>query len=178
MEMTSKQQNFMIAIRLLMGWPAFKPANDCLAFGSGKPTDFEVGSELARIATMLGKDVIYSGWDSLSAALPTDFTIIYRELLTVDVVDRVFPWAANDEDPIVFISTRSSDIFAVDRRGSLIRMAGKPKAMAKGRKLAMKRIKATAAEMADRLLENNRFVPFGAPSIEPETPSETVVRFG
>lgn len=178
MEMTLRHQNFMIAIRLLMGWPAFKPANDCLAFSSGRPTDFEVGSELARIATMIGKDVIYSGWDSVNAALPSDFTIVYRELLTVDIVDRVVPWAANDEDPIVFVSTRGDDIFAVDRRGSLIRVAGRPKAMAKGRKLAMKRIKAAAAEMGDRLLENNRIVPFGAPSIEPEAPSETMVRFG
>lgn len=171
-------QNFMLAVRREMGWPTFRPANDCIAFCSGRTTDFEVGSELARLAQAMRKDAVYSGWANSKAAEPAGFTIVYRELLTVDIVDRVIPYAANDDAPIVFLSTRADEFFAVDRRGSLVRVPGKPKGIAKGRRLAMKRIKATAAARGDELLVGNQFVEPGADWIEPEVPVETVVRFG
>jgi len=174
---TLRHQNFMLAVRHEMGWPAFKPANDAIAFCSGRPVDIEVGSEIARIAQMLGKDAVYTAWASITATAPLGFTIVYREMLTVDIVDRVVPYAANDEAPIVFVSTRADEVFAVDRRGSLARIPGKPKNIGKGHQLAMKRIRATAAKMGDALLDGNRFVPSGA-SIEPEAAVETIVRFG
>lgn len=171
-------QNFMLAIRREMGWPTFRPANDAIAFCSGREMNFEVGAEMARIAQTLRKDAIYTGWANSTVALPTSFTVVYRELLAVDIVDRVVPYAANDDAPIVFVSTRADEVFAVDRRGTLVRVPGKPKAIGIGRKLAMKRIKATAATLGDTLLEGNRFVAPGAEWIEPEAPLETIVRFG
>ena len=173
-----QHQNFMLAVRREMGWPAFKPANDAIAFCSGRPVDFEVSSEIARIAQMLGKDAIYTAWTSATATAPFGFTIVYREMLTVDVIDRVVPYAANDDAPIVFVSTRADEMFAVDRRGSLARIPGKPMNIGKGRQLAMKRIRATAATMGDELLKSNRFVATGAEWVEPESPVETIVRFG
>lgn len=173
-----RHQQFMLAVRREMGWPAFKPANDAVAFCSCREMSFEVGAEMARITQMLRKDAVYTGWANSSAALPTSFTIVYRELLAVDIVDRVVPFAENDDAPIVFVSTRADEIFAVDRRGTLVRVPGKPKAIGTGRKLAMKRIKATAATMGDTLLDGNRFLAPGAEWIEPEASLETVVRFG
>ena len=177
MEMLLHHQNMMLAVRKEMGWPAFKPANDCISFCSGRPMDFENGTEIARIAQMLGKDVIYSGWTSSKAIEPAGFAVAYREMLSVDIIDRLVPYAANDEAPLVLVSTRSDEFFAIDRRGSLVRMSGKPKTIGAGRKLAMKRIKATAATMGSGMLANNRFVKPGG-SIEPEAPTETIVRFG
>lgn len=179
MEMMLRHQNTMLALRQQMGWPSFKPVNDCIAFTSGRPSDFEVGMELGRIAEMIGKDVIYSGWASAAATVPTGFTIAYREMLSVDIVDRVLPYAANDGAPVILVSTRADEYFAIDRRGSLVRVPGKPKSLGAGRRLAMKRIKAAANEMGDQLLASNRHVPWGATEIEPEaTPAETIVRFG
>mgnify|MGYP005984364197 CR=1 FL=1 len=171
-------QNFMLALRREMGWPTFKPANDCIAFCSGRRMDFEVGSELARIAQTLRKDAIYSSWDKMSATKPLGLSIAYRELLSVDIIDRLVPFAANDDAPVIFVSTRSDESFVLDGRGSLIRVAGKPKAIGAGRKLAMKRICATAATLQSELLADNQFVPFGSAWVEPEAPVETVVRFG
>lgn len=176
--MILRHQNFMLAVRREMGWPAFKPANDCIAFCSGRTTDLEVGSEMARIAQMIGKDAVYTGWKNPVAATPAGFTIVYREMLTVDVVNRVVPYAANDNAPIVFVNIRKDEMFVVDGRGSLLRVPGKPNAIGKGRALAMKRIKATAATLGDTLLENNRHVPWGSEAIAPEAPVETIVRFG
>ena len=178
MTMILRHQKTMLALRQQMGWPTFKPANDCIAFTSGKPSDFGVGMELGRIARMLGKDVIYSSWSSVDATTPVGFTIAYRELLAVHIVDRVFPYAANDHAPVVMVGTRADEHFAIDGRGSLVRVLGKPKSLGAGRRLAMKRIEAAAKGMGDELLASNRHVPRGA-TIEPEAPvAETVVRFG
>lgn len=179
MDMMLRHQQTMLALRQEMGLPLVKPANDCIAFTSGKPSDFEVGMELGRIATMLNKDLIYSGWTTAKAREPIDFTIAIRELLTVDIVTGLVPFAANDEAPIVLISIRGNDVFKIDSRGSLVRVHGKPASMGKGRKLALRRIRAAAATMRDDLLPGNRHVPWGAESIQPEVAAaETIVRFG
>lgn len=179
MDMMLRHQNLMLALRQEMGWPLTRPANDCLAFTSGRPTDVEVGMEIGRLTSMLGKDVIYSGWSSVHAKEPTSFTIAYREILTVDIVDRVVPYAANDDTPVVLVSTKGDEFFAIDSRGSLVRVAGKPRGLGEGRIRAMRRIKAAAANMRSDLLPGNRQMPWGAETIEPDTtPVETVVRFG
>lgn len=178
MEMTLHHQNFMLAVRHQMGWPSFKPANDCIGWSSGQEMGVEVGSEIARIAQMMGKDLIYTGWASARAKDPTSFAIAFREMLTVDIIDRVVPYAANDRAPLILVSTRSDEFFAVDRRGSLVRAPGKPKSIGKGKTLAMKRIKAAAAGLSGELLSNNAFVAPGADWIEPDTLIETIVRFG
>ena len=178
MNMMLRHQNMMLAVRELMGWPAFKPANDCLAFSSGKVCDFDVGMELGRFSQMLSKDIIYSGWSSATATVPSCFTIAYRELLTVDIIDRAFPYAANDRSPVVLVSTCGDEHFAIDARGTLVRVPGKPKSLGAGRRLAMKRIKAAARSKGDELLATNRPVRWGAEAIEPDVQTECVVRFG
>lgn len=178
MEMMLHHQNCMIALRQEMGWPGFKPANDAIAWTSGREVDLELGTEIARIAQMEGKDLVYTGWASTRAKDPTSFCVAYREMLTVDVIDRLVPWAANDNAPIILVSARADEFFMVDGRCSLIRVEGRPKNIGKGRKLAMKRIKAAAAAMDHELLANNRFVPTGADWIAPDAKAELVVRFG
>jgi hypothetical protein len=178
MEMILHHQNIMLALREEMGWPSFRPANDCISWASGQEMCFEVGNELARVVQMAGRDVIYTGWASARAKDPTSFTVAYREMLTVDIIDRLVPYAASDRSPIILVSTCADEFFAIDRRGSLARVAGKPNGLGKGKVLAVKRIKAAASTMGDELLVNNRFVPPGADWIEPETPTGTIVRFG
>lgn len=173
-----RHQNFMLAVRRELGWPGFKPCNDAIAFCTGRKMDFQVGLEMARIAQTLRKDAVYTGWANMASSIPLGFTIVYREMLAVDIIDHVVPFAANDDAPITFVSTRAAEHFAIDHRGTLTRISGKPKNIASGRKLAMKRIRATAATLGDELLAGNRFVPFGSDWIEPETPADTIVRFG
>lgn len=178
MEMLLRHQKIMLALRQEMGWPAFKPVNDALAFMSGKPFDLQVGMELARIVELVGKDGIYTGWASSSSVMPTGFSIAYRELLTVDVIANVLPYAASDAAPIMLVKVQGDEHFYIDRRGSLTRQPGRPKALGAGRRLAVKRIKAAAAEMGDDLLAGNRHVPWGATEIQPDAVfAEAIVRF-
>jgi len=58
MDITIHHQNTMIALRKEMGWPLFRPANDSIAFTSGRSLDVEVGLELGRIAAELGRDKV------------------------------------------------------------------------------------------------------------------------
>lgn len=178
MAMILHHQNFMLALREEMGWPSFRPANDCISWASGQEMCFDVGNELARVAQMAGRDVIYTGWASARAKEPTSIVIAYREMLTIDVVDQLVPYAASDRSPIILVSTHADEFFAIDRRGSLVRVAGKPKGIGKCKALAMKRIEASASTMGDELLANNQFVPPGADWIEPEMPTGAIVRFG
>ena len=108
-------QNMMLALREEMGWPSFKPANDCISWASGQEMCFEVGNELARVAQMAGRDVIYTGWASSRAKDPTSFAIAYREMLTIDIIDRLVPFAASDRSPIILVSTSADEFFAIDR---------------------------------------------------------------
>lgn len=177
METILYRQNFMLAVRQEMGWPAFKPANDCIAWTAGRPMDVEAGLEIARLAQRLGKDLVYTGWVNARASEPSGFCIAYREMFAVDVADQLHPYAANDEAPIVLVNPHAGETFAVDGRGSLLRVPGLPKSLGRGRKLAMKRIKATAASKGDTLLASNRMVPWGSDTIAPDEPGETVVTF-
>jgi hypothetical protein len=179
MEMMLRHQKLMLALRAEMGWPLCKPANDCLAFSSGEEMNMKVGMEIARIAQMLGKDIVYSGWASTKAIKPTSFSLAYRMMFSVDIIDKLLPYAANGSDPVTLVSARADEFFSVDRRGTLARVAGKPQDIGKGRQLAMKRLKARAAAMGDTLLSGNRHLPTGQDWIEPDAaPVETVVRFG
>jgi hypothetical protein len=177
MDMAMWHQNTSLALRLEMGWPIFKPVNDCISFTAGRAVDFQQGLELGRIAQILGKDVIHSSWASGKAVKPAAFCVAYRELLAVDIIDRVVPFAANDDDRVILVSTRSDEHFAIDGRGSLVRVAGKPKRLGEGRKRAMKRIKTVASTLGGEMLASNRLVPIGG-TVAPEVPFETTVRFG
>lgn len=172
-------QNVMLALRQEMGWPLFRPVNDAIAFSSGRETNIEIGMELGRIAQRMRADIVYSGWAGTRAKDSTSFTVAYREMLSIDIVDRLVPWAANDDAPVVLVSTRGTEeTFAIDRRGSLTRTPGRPANIGKGRKLAMKRIKAVASTISDELLASNRFIEPGAEVPGPEAPAGVVVRFG
>lgn len=176
--LTLKHQNWMWAVRREMGWPPFKPCNDAIAFGAGRKMDLAVGVEIARLAQAMRKDLVYSGWPSTAAVEPDGYAIAYRELLAVDVVDRCFPFAADETGPMILVSTRADEHFAVGRRGFLERLSGKPKHLRRGRALALRRIRAAAAAMGDELAPTNVWVPAGAEWVEPPATLETVVRFG
>lgn len=177
METTVRHQNFMLALRQLMGWPTFAPVNNAIAFTSGQTMSAPVGVELGRIAQALNKDLVYSGWSTIPAREPDGFAVAFRDLVTVDIIDRLVPFAADDRARVILVSTSTDEHFAIDTRGSLIRMAGRPKAVRDGRALAMSRIKAVAATRSSDLLPDNQFVATGAAVTCPQPLHETIVRF-
>ena len=175
---TLRQQNIMTALRVEMGWPEYTPANNCITFCSGNPLSIEVGREMARISQQVCKDAVYAEWVDPKAKEPGRFSVIYREMEAVDVIDRVMPYASDEQAPIILVRTRGPDEhFAIDARGSLQRVPGKPKNIGAGHKLAMKRIKAKAATLGSKLFANNQIVEHGADWIQPDADAVTFVRF-
>lgn len=176
--MLLRHQNWMWALRRLMGWPAFKPINDSIAWSSGRTMDVELGVELARLATAGRKDMVFSCWANVSAAEPVGYIVALRELFAVEVVDRFVAYAADEKAPLLLVSTRRDEHVAIGSRGLLERREGKPADLGKGRKLAVKRIRTVAATMGDTLCADNMWVPKGGDWIEAAVPPmPTFVRF-
>ena len=78
---------------------------------------------------------------------------------------------------MILVSTTTDEHFAIDARGSLIRVSGRPKAIRKGRALAMSRIKAVVATRSSDLLPDNQSVAPGGAVTRPQPSNETIVRF-
>lgn len=170
-------QNLMLSLRQAMGWPLYKPQNDCVAWCSGKVLDFDDYLDFGRICRMVGKDLVYSGWASVKASLPATFTVAMRTIQTVDIASGLLPHAASDEDPIILVDPHADQHFLIDERGSLVRRLGRPKAISAGHRRAMSRIKRTARTMADEVLANNRCVEWNSTEIEPDVvQTDTIVR--
>lgn len=172
-------QNLMLSLRQAMGWPLYKPQNDCIAWCSGKTLDFNAHLQLGRICRMVGKDLVYSAWSSAAALMPADFTVAYRTMMTVDVASGIVPFAANDLDPVILVDPRLDQHFSINERGTLVRYFGRPKAVATGHRRAMKRIESAANTMGDKVLTTNRRINWDAIGIEPDSiPTDTIVRVG
>jgi len=172
-----RQQNFMHALRMAMGLPLHRLVHDSIVFTFGQPMDFAVGVEMARIAQAIQKDAIYVSFASETANRPCGFAVIYRELDMVDVVDNCVPHAASADAPITLVSIRSNEHFAVDRRGSLVRLEGKPANLAAGKKLAMSRIRVAAAAMGDAQMAGCHTIKAGAHPIAQEQRDGPIVCF-
>lgn len=174
-----KTQNIAWGLRQEMGYPLFAPTNDCTAFAGGGHADLAKGMEIAVLAIQMRKDVIYLGWQDVADAAPSTFAVALREMLQVDWVDGLFPFAADDTAPIVLVSTKRDEHIAVGLRGLLERRPGKPGALGKGKARAMRRIRRAAATMRNELAENNVWLPRGDPWREPPASErETIIRFG
>jgi len=172
-----RQQNFMHALRMAMGLPLHRLTNDAIAWTFGQPMDFAVGVEMARIAQVIQQDAVYVSFASESANRPCGFAVVYRELDMVDVVDNCVPHAASADAPITLVNIRSNEHFAVDRRGSLVRLEGKPANLAAGKKLAMSRIRVAAAAMGDAEMAGCQAIKAGAHPMAQEQRDGPIVCF-
>lgn len=174
-----KMQNHALAIRQELGYPLFKPIDEIAAFTAGGPVDIAKAMEIAAVAQTMRKDLVHVAWSAAAESKPVDYAVAFREPNFVDWIDRCFFWAADETSPIVIVSARRDEHFARGARGLLERRAGKPaKNMAKGKKLAMRRILSAAAAMGDQMAGDNVWLERGSTWSEPLAPSgECIVRF-
>lgn len=175
-----KTQQFCLSIRHLLGYPLYKPVNDCTAFASGGPVDIGKAMDLARLAEQSRKDFVYTAWNDLADRDPATIAVALRETDGIEMLDRCFLWAANDDAPLVIVSTRADVHIVMGARGFLERHPGRPaKALAAGKALAARRVRATVKLMGSELLDSNVVVPAGGEwRDQPPVRRETVVRFG
>ena len=173
-----RQQNINLAIRQLMGWPPYKPSNDCIAFGCGAPLDPLLALKVVQMAEEMRKDWVYAQYLKPAARMPARIGIVYRRLADVEVIDDCLLWVADAEAPLIVVSPRTDEHFAVDARGSLQRVAGRPKGLAKGRALAMRRVRTLAAGYDHVALPDSVFMSAADPWVEPaRQPRDTLIRF-
>jgi hypothetical protein len=167
---------FALAVRSQLGLPLFRPANDAICFAGGVGFDLEKGQDLARLAMEMRKDIVYVSWPKRQAKQPTKFVLVYRGRLTIDVIEDVVPYAANEDAPVTFVNARGDEHFCLDERGSLTRCEGVPKNLRQGTARAMRQMRANARH-SGRGLPIAQWVPPGGAWIEPETKQGAAVCF-
>lgn len=167
-----KSQNYCLALRRELGYPAYAPLNHTLAFSSGGPAHAEKALTLARHAIVMGRDMIYCAWDSFAPAEPTSIALAIRELTHVDVITDCFLWASDAAVPLAIVAPRRNAHFVLGPRGHLERRSGMPaQQLNRGKRLARQRVRRVAMLMSADLLPGNQFVPRGecvAPAAPPQ----------
>lgn len=164
----ARHQRWMWALRSLMGLPAYQPACDSTEFLSGAPLDFRLGMQCGQLAASRQKDLIYSGWRTALSPEPESHSVVIRELLTIDVIDRCVPCMVDETAPLTLVSLHANEQFTIGARGLLERVAGKPKTLGQGRKRAMRRIRSLAAELSESVAPTSHQISCGDRWVQPE----------
>jgi hypothetical protein len=173
--MQVRHQNWMLALRALAGVPTFKPVNESILFCATGLDGIERGMELARLSQQADRDVICAHWASTKAKRPTGYTVVLRDVLSVDVLSdcTAYIWG---EDRLALVSTREKLTIWVGDRGLLQRGEGVPQHLVRGARLATMRIRDAAATRDAELLEGNRFMPVGGEWTASDAPIDAPVR--
>lgn len=173
--MRARHQNWMLALRQLAGVPPFKPALESILFCATGLGGIERGMELARLAQEAERDVICSHWANTKARRPSSYTVVLRDVLSVDVLSdcTAFMWG---EERLALVSAKERLTIWVGDRGLLQRGQGLPEHLARGARLATMRIRHAADGREAELLDNNRFMPLGGEWTASKAPIDAPVR--
>ncbi len=174
--MQARHQNWMLALRQLAGVPTFKPALESILFCATGLDGVQRGMELARLAQQADRDVICAHWANTKAKRPSSYTVVLRDVLSVDVMSdcQAFIWG---EDRLALVSPREKMTIWVGDRGLLQRGPGLPQHLLRGVRLATMRIQEAAEGRDAELLDGNRFMSFGGDLAASNAPIDAPVRF-
>lgn len=175
---TVRRQQLAWAVKTEMGFQICGVPSDCLTMAAGVVADPVKAMELAAIAPKLRSDLVYLGFRNLKAEEPCQIALAYRDDLCVDWRDGLQLYAADQESPLILVDAARGEHYARGGRNQLIRMEGVPANLDRGRKLAMARIRRTAAIMPEQLSDGSFLMPPGEDVLahSPEPSAETVVR--
>lgn len=160
-EMAVRHQQLSLAIKVELGFQICSLPNDCLTMAAGSVADPVKAIELAKVAASLKTDLVYLGFRTGKAKDPYQIGLAYRDDLVVDWRDCLQLYAADQTSPLILIDEQRRQFFERGLRNQLIRFGGIPSDLAKGRRLAMARVRRTAAIMPAELSDTNYHVPLG-----------------
>lgn len=173
--MQALHQNWMLALRQLAGVPTFKPALESILFCATGLDGVQRGIELARLAQQADRDVICGHWPSTKANRPTGYTVVLRNVMSVDVLSDCSAYVG-ESGRIVFVSARENLTIWVGDRGLLQRGQGLPQQLIRGTRDATMRIQEVADGREPTLLASNRFMPLGGEWTASDAPIDAPVR--
>lgn len=159
--MTIRHQQFAWAIKVELGFQICGVPNDSLVLSSGKPADPVRAMELAAMAPIFAKDLIYLGFRTIRSKEPSDVALAFRDDLCVDWRAGLKLYSADHDAPLILVDVVRGEHYARGGRNQLVRQTGVPADLVRGHKRAMARVRRTAAIMKDTLNDTNYFVPAG-----------------
>ena len=174
--MQARHQNWMLALRQLAGVPPFKPALESILFCATGLHGVQRGMELARLAQQADRDVICAHWANTKAKRPSGYTVVLRDVLSVDVISDCQAFISG-EDRLALVSPREKMTIRVGDRGLLQRGPGLPQHLMRGVRLATMQIHEAAESRDAELLDSNRFMSFGSDWAAPNAPIDAPIRF-
>ena len=173
--MQARHQNWMLSLRQLAGVPTFKPVHESILFAATALDRVERGLELARLAQEAERDIICATWADTKAKRPSGYTVVLRDVMAVNVLSdcQAYMWG---EERLALVSVKEKLTIWVGDRGLLQRGQGLPENLARGIRLATKRIRDTASERDAVLLDDNRFMPAGGEWVARDAPVDAPIR--
>lgn len=176
--MTVRRQQIAWAVKTELGFQICTVPNDTLTMAGGEVADPVKAMELAAMAPKLKTDLLYLGFRTTKAKEPCQVALAFRDDLCVDWRDQLQLYAADQNAPLILVDVARGERYVRAGRNQLIRMEGVPANLARGRKLAMARVRRTAAIMPQELSAGHFFVPPGDDVLRhrPDATGETVVR--
>lgn len=157
----ARRQQLCWALKEAMGFPTTGAANDSVQMLAGQPTDAAAGWRIASIAAPLHKDCIYLGFKTLHANYFCQVGLAFRDELLIDWRPSLLPFAADNHAPVVLVDVERGGQFAKGERNMLVFTPGVPSELELGRRLAMARIRRTAASMSTEM-STSTWIPAGA----------------
>ena len=170
-------QNHMLSIRAEMGYPLTAPACHTLSWSSGGPVDIQVGMDLARLAQIRSRDVIYGAWHALEHERPSEYVLALRQPHTVDIIRKCSFYAANETAPLNLMCEARDEHYVLNDRLFLERRSGMPgRRLELGKRRAEERIILSPHARLDEMLDGGGIMPRGGEYMPTYAePSETVV---
>lgn len=156
----ARGQQWVFALRKLMGYPGFEPSRHSTAFcSSGEPNVTGVLT-MAQMAVDMGKDILNVSFASVHALEPHMVSLAVHTTVGVEWLPGCSLYAASDKAKVALLHQDKRWFF--DDRNQLVSTTLPPRhRLARGEQVAWKRWRLTAARMEGLHLSGNCFVPAG-----------------
>lgn len=154
-------ETWCFSLRLEMGYPAYKPATNSVAFCASAPKDPLEAMHIASLAQELNKDVVHVGIETIKVG-PVNIALATRHECSVRWTPDCLLYAESESAPIQILTKDKA--WGVGPRSILTATKLPPaKKRRRGIEIAMRRWRAAAAAMGPVELVGGMHVPNGEP---------------
>ncbi|MGK2912268.1 MAG: hypothetical protein ACSLE1_21095 [Sphingobium sp.] len=155
-------QQWVFALRKLMGYPEYEPSRHSTAFCASGERDLAGALHLAQLAADMKKDILHLGFKSIYAPEPHLVSLVVHTTHCVELLAGCRLYAASDTANVALLHHDKRWYF--DDRNQLICTSLPPRhRLTRGEQVAWARWRLTAARMVGLQLAGNSFVPAGRP---------------
>ncbi|MCE7796517.1 hypothetical protein LWE61_08070 [Sphingobium sufflavum] len=161
----ARGQQWVLALRKLMGYPLHAPTRHSTAFCASGERDLAGALHMAQIAAEMQKDMLNVSFKSIYAPEPSSVSLAVHGPLCIQWLPDCGLYAASETANVALLHKNKRWFF--DDRNQLVSTSLPPRhRIARGEQVAWSRWRIKAAQMEVFELDGNSFVPAGRPLSE------------